>query len=466
MSTRLPVRLVASAAAVAMVLGAGLTGLGAAAAGPTRHTTAPFTARSQGATGTHARPSAFTAPTATVNPTANITKKNGAQSETTIAIDPTNPDHMLASANDLTGPTGVLLIVYESVDGGRTWTNSGFVSPPGFGCYDPWLDFNANGDAFFAYECGDQRIAYRKVGQTQWTHTTVVPSGPFPDRDMVVTDDTATSPFEGSVYIGYDEANFNNAAHLMYSRDGFAGWVKTPKINDTGATIGVNAAVAPDGTVYATWEDWNAKKLIVDRSTDGGATWGTDHTLHNFRLPTQLFAIPIPPQNVRGVGPMPFTAVAPAGTPNAGRLYVSYFDRPVGSNTGTDCFLRYSDDGGVTWSGEVKVNDDNILAYNFHCMIAVSSDGVVGVSFYSTRDDPTNRKVLPFISFSSNGGASFGPDGRMASKPSDETQPGANSNQYGDYQGIAGSPGRFFAVWADSRQGSLNEDMAGARVNF
>jgi hypothetical protein len=54
----------------------------------------------------------------------------------------------------------------------------------------------------------------------------------------------------------------------------------------------------------------------------------------------------------------------------------------------------------------------------------------------------------------------------MASKPSDETQPGANSNQYGDYQGIAGSPGRFFAVWADSRQGSINEDMAGARVNF
>jgi hypothetical protein len=41
--------------------------------------------------------------------------------------------------------------------------------------------------------------------------------------------------------------------------------------------------------------------------------------------------------------------VAPAGSPNAGRLYVSYFDRPVGSTTGTDCFIRYSDDGGVTW---------------------------------------------------------------------------------------------------------------------
>jgi hypothetical protein len=52
----------------------------------------------------------------------------------------------------------------------------------------------------------------------------------------------------------------------------------------------------------------------------------------------------IPPQNSRGVTPLPFTAVAPAGSANA-RLYASYFDHdPDGSNT--NIYVRYSDDGG------------------------------------------------------------------------------------------------------------------------
>ena len=197
----------------------------------------------------------------------NVTNKSGPQSETSVAVDPTNPLHMLADANDLN--SGATVIIYESFDRGRTWTNSGFNPGTGF-CYDPWLKFNANGDAFAAYECSDQRISFRKAGQTTWNNSILVNSSPFPDRDMVTVDTSSASSFKGSVYVGYDEANFNNAAHVLYSRDGFGNWAKSPTINDTGATIGVNAAVGPNGTVYATWEDWSAKKLFVDKSTDGG----------------------------------------------------------------------------------------------------------------------------------------------------------------------------------------------------
>jgi hypothetical protein len=465
MTKRMPARLLALSTAVTAIVAAGAMGLSAAGAGTSVHTTVPSRARGADQAAIGGRFSVVRAPSFTIGPTANISKKAGAQSETTVAIDPTDPLHLLAAINDLTTPNCCTARLYESVDGGRTWADAGVGAPLNLACYDPWADFNANGDAFFAYECGDQRIAYRKVGETTWTNTVLVPSGPFPDRDMVVTDDTATSPFSGSVYVGYDEASFNNAAHLVYSRDGFGGWVKSPKINDTSATIGVNAAVGPDGTVYATWEDFGGGRLVTDRSTDGGATWATDHTVHTFRLSTASFFIFIPPQNIRGVLPMPFTAVAPAGTAHAGRLYVSYFDKPTDNSAGTDCFVRYSDDGGTTWSGEVKVNDDNIHAYNFHCMISVSRAGVVGVSFYSSRFDATNRKVFPFISLSNNGGASFGPDIRLANQPSDETVPGSDGNQYGDYQGISsGNGGYFFAVWADSRPGALDEDLVGAGI--
>jgi hypothetical protein len=150
-----------------------------------------------------------------------IIHKSGAQSETTIAVDPTDSRHLLASSNDLSN-FSTFNNVRESFDGGRTWADAGvFVNTF---CYDPWLTFNANGDAFFAYECSDQRIAYKLAGTNNWVHRTLQNSSLFPDRDMVVADTHPGSPFFHSVYVGYDEAAQNNAAHVWYSRDGINNW--------------------------------------------------------------------------------------------------------------------------------------------------------------------------------------------------------------------------------------------------
>jgi hypothetical protein len=228
----------------------------------------------------------------------NITNANGAQSETSVAVDPTNPSHLIAMMNDLAAASGATAGNYESFDRGRTWAPAGNNVGTGF-CYDTWAAFNQSGDAFMSYECSDQRIGYRKAGTTTWVDTKLTNAGSFPDRDMVTVDNSATSPFAGSVYIGYDDNGANNAAHLMYSRNGFGSWSQSPKINDTSSTIGVNAVTAPDGTVYALWEDYSGKKIWADKSTDGGATWGTDHVVTNFRINTASFFIFIPPQNIR-----------------------------------------------------------------------------------------------------------------------------------------------------------------------
>jgi hypothetical protein len=386
----------------------------------------------------------------------NITRKTGAQSETSIAVDPTDFRHIVAASNDLSN-FSAYNGVYESFDMGRTWANAN-INLNVF-CYDPWLDFNAQGDVFFAYECSDQRIAYKEAGSNVWVHATIVGGGPFPDRDMVVIDDNAGSPFFNRVYVAYDEASFSNRARISYSPDGKGGWVQSPQINDSGATIGVNAAVNPDGTLYACWLDFGGRRLEVDRSFDGGATWSTDDLVHTYRLNTAQFFISIPPQPDRGIVPMCFSDVIHRG-PFAGRLLITYTDKdPVTADT--NIYVRWSDDDGNTWSPEVKVNDDLVNAYQFHSTITVNRAGEVAINFYDTRaDQPSNEKTHQMVAFSTNGGATWSRNIRVSTAQSDESGSG-DPNDYGDYQGIDASPrGHFHVVWTDSRvPGATAEDM-------
>jgi hypothetical protein len=294
---------------------------------------------------------------------------------------------------------------------------------------------------------------------------------------MVVADTNPESPYFGSVYVGFDDNGNANTAYVLYTRNlvpsvGNPVWKRSAKINDTSTTIGVNVAVLPNGTITASWLDYSNQLIYSDRSSDGGATWGTDHVITTLRIPTQHFFINIPAQPTRGVLAFPFTIAAPAGASFAGRVYAAYFDIPEnGSTTGlvTNIYVRHSDDAGATWSAPKRISD-NVFSgptWNFFPSIAAAGDGAVGVAFYDTRDDVSGLTTNRYFSLSTDGGDTWSPNLKVSTAPSSEFNPlTANANQYGDYEGLDVAPdGSFFAVWADSRTGSQSEDMFGARIS-
>src|SRR5262249_60113216 len=66
----------------------------------------------------------------------------------------------------------------------------------------------------------------------------------------------------------------------------------------------------------------------------------------------------IAPQPDRSVDAESGLAWDRTGGAHNGRVYVVYTKEQQNESDNTDVYVRYSDDGGVTWSGGVRVNDD------------------------------------------------------------------------------------------------------------
>src|SRR5207237_785585 len=80
-----------------------------------------------------------------------------------------------------------------------------------------------------------------------------------------------------------------------------------------------------------------------------------------------------------------------------------------------------------------------------------SSDGALWVCFYDTTGDPAQRRVHYVCTISRDGGTTWAKPVRAASVASDETQPGVDARQYGDYEGLAVANGVAHPIWTDSR---------------
>ncbi len=196
------------------------------------------------------------------------------------------------------------------------------------------------------------------------------------------------------------------------------------------------------GVVYDSWHDYARNRIYVDKSSNGGASWGTDvvaATTHTG------FGTDIGCVGGRSQGPAHALKVGPRGA-----LYLVYADKVTGR--GYNILLTKSTNGGATWSAPVTLNDDSTANDQFHPTLSVASNGAGGdtvtVSFYDRRDDPADCLVHVYGVQSTDSGATWSANVRLSGAPSNFD---GNPNGPGDYSSGAPFAASVTAFHSDHR---------------
>lgn len=365
-------------------------------------------------------------------------------SESDLRVDPTDPMHLIGTSKWAVSAEGYNheLGFFESFNGGATWPVQGHI--PGYegwtdntdpvGAFDRWgnfytlilpYEFFYNSDGSHNFKTNQNiepnpsvpaeaiTLAVRKHGATgsnDWStaRTTANPNGamdivaPYPvkgrepDKQWITIDDNPSSPHHDTIY----------AMWTVFDSLTAKPWVSTATANPDGThspwsapqllpTAGNNPQgdtyllphVDGNGVAYTTLTNFEPKQgfcctnIILDESTDGGASWqSVSSVVSDVIAPPLIY----PNTNFRDGIENSF-AVGTKLDRLTGHypLYVTWEDHSSGFG---NLILSASYDGGMSWSSPIQINDnENTSIDAVEPNLTTAADGTVLVAFYDRR---------------------------------------------------------------------------------
>ena len=306
-------------------------------------------------------------------------------------------------------------------------------------------------------------------GQTWLPPVNGTPGGDSEDKPWI-TVDNYPGPGNGNVYVVSRSFGPSFSMRCYRSTDQGATFGPPGGILVWHGQNGAFVLVAPDHTVYVFWREEVteplSQSLQMAKSTDFGFSFSTQMAI--------LWGLTaVGPDGDLGLtgqrqGTMTFDAFRTRTWPHAavnpvsGHLYLVYNDNPAGQDK-ADVFMMMSTNGGTTWSGPTRINDDATLTDQWMPTIAVTPDGSqLGVFYYSRQEDVANNNLFKYygrLATISGSNVTFGPSVPISDTPSlpefgrDVV---VDALYMGDYNmASATSDGVFHVVWADNRDDFL-----------
>jgi hypothetical protein len=263
-------------------------------------------------------------------------------------------------------------------------------------------------------------------GGLTWSNPVTTATGGDLDKNWIVCDNTATSPFYGHCYTEWDDHGAGNLLQMSTSTDGGQTW-SAPSTNNSGV-IGGQPLVRPDGTVIVPIDNANETAVGAFHSTNGGASWSSVTTIASISHHTAA-------GNLRE-GPLPSAEIDSAGT-----VYVTWSDCRFRRGCKTnDLVLSHSlNSTGTSWSSvsRVPIDGTNSGIDHFIPGLAVNkttsgSVAQLGLTYYFYPSGSTQLSV-GFIS-STNAGSTWSTPQTIASgMPSTWVATTSQGRMVGDY---------------------------------
>ncbi len=344
----------------------------------------------------------------------------------------------------------------------RTWGGQNYLLG-----FDPSVAVDSLGRTFVAYgvynpTSGANGIAVVSSGDggSTWTKTNPVvlhsTLTAFEDKYWIAADANPGSGFRDRLYVAWDSNQpcgvscVNQVLQVASSSDQGKTWTAPVKINDgtsnSERVIFAFPAVGPDGTVYVLWHDYAQNKIFIDKSKDGGATWGTDVAVASTNIG---FGVGLSCNDWRAVTPAPQMAID-----STGNIYVVFAnDAKNGKGVDLDVYITKSSDGGAHWSQPQRVSATS-AGHQYLAAISIDSLGGVNVSYLDRRDDVNNCRTNTYLSRSTDHGTVFS-DYKVTDVDSNFD---GNANGPGDYQGQAALGSVVYPFFSDHRDANATND--------
>lgn len=382
------------------------------------------------------------------------------QTEPVITTNPVNHNILFAGAVTINFSGGFSSEgVYVSTDGGNTWT--GTDTCKGANVYnhggDPGVVIAESGRFIISHIGAIFPGIYTHYSDNlglNWSNATVVTDHQTSDKGTIALDYSNESSYKGRIYLAWVDLQINPATvFCSYSINDGVSWSNPQSVNPNPPKrcVGGSITTSSDGTVYICWSGITLSSPFIEdyagfaKSTNGGVNWAFQQNIFDMNGISGTLSSK---GNIR-VNGLPQVVVDNSGGERDGWIYIVTTEKnisPAGSDP--DIILHRSTDGGMNWSGGIRVNQDplnNGKIQYFPC-IQIDDQGGIDILYYDDRNTTSDSTDI-FIARSLDGGNTWGEYSLTNSRFKPKPIVGGASSYQGDHISLLAVDDKLYALW-------------------